>query len=174
MSTPRERILDTATRLFHNQGYNNTGINQIILEASVAKASFYQHFKSKDELCIEYLNKRHDYWFTAFSNFVAKANNTKNRILAAFDFIIEMNKKEDFRGCAFINILPEINIDQGGILEIVQSHKKDLKKFFERELNSKLLSTHIYLLFESALLESKLFKSNQLVTKSKAIINDII
>ena len=51
MNSPRERILDTATILFHQQGYNSTGINQIISEAKVAKASFYQHFKSKDDLC---------------------------------------------------------------------------------------------------------------------------
>lgn len=40
MNSPRERILDTAAILFHQQGYNSTGINQIISEAKVAKASF--------------------------------------------------------------------------------------------------------------------------------------
>ncbi len=49
-SSPKERILSTSIRLFYNQGYNATGINQIILESSVAKASFYEAFSSKDEL----------------------------------------------------------------------------------------------------------------------------
>jgi AcrR family transcriptional regulator len=47
MSSPRERILERASILFHHQGYNSTGINQIISEANVAKASFYQHFQNK-------------------------------------------------------------------------------------------------------------------------------
>ncbi|WP_395765358.1 TetR/AcrR family transcriptional regulator [Elizabethkingia anophelis] len=54
---PRERILATATILFHRQGYNNTGINQIIIKSGVSKATFYDHFKSKDDLCIEFFKK---------------------------------------------------------------------------------------------------------------------
>ncbi|HFK5573656.1 TPA: TetR/AcrR family transcriptional regulator, partial [Elizabethkingia anophelis] len=51
-NSPRERLLEAASLLFHTQGYNNTGINQIVIESKVSKASFYDHFKSKDELCM--------------------------------------------------------------------------------------------------------------------------
>lgn len=54
----RERILDTAFDLFYRQGYFQTGINQIIEEAGVAKATFYNNFRSKEELCTEYLRER--------------------------------------------------------------------------------------------------------------------
>ena len=60
---PRERILETASRLFYTQGYNNTGINQILDEAKVAKASLYLHFGSKDELGIHYLKAGRKEWF---------------------------------------------------------------------------------------------------------------
>ncbi|MFT6754704.1 MAG: AcrR family transcriptional regulator, partial [Urechidicola sp.] len=46
----KERIIATASDLFYNQGYNQTGINQIISEAGVAKASLYQHFRSKEDI----------------------------------------------------------------------------------------------------------------------------
>ncbi|MBL7881826.1 MAG: helix-turn-helix transcriptional regulator, partial [Chryseobacterium gambrini] len=55
MVSPKERIIETTFELFAKQGYNSTGINQIIAEAKVAKASFYQYFKSKEELCVEFL-----------------------------------------------------------------------------------------------------------------------
>ena len=51
----RKRIIDTASRLFYQQGYTATGINQIIEEADISKASLYQHFKSKEDLLLEYL-----------------------------------------------------------------------------------------------------------------------
>ncbi len=35
----RERILQTAMKLFYSQGIKSTGINQIIEESKVAKAS---------------------------------------------------------------------------------------------------------------------------------------
>ncbi|MBV7531043.1 TetR/AcrR family transcriptional regulator [Chitinophaga sp. sic0106] len=174
MNTPRQRIMDTATVLFHQQGYNSTGINQIISEANVAKASFYQHFKSKDELCVAFLEARHDYWFAGLLEHMDKGKNTQQKILAAFDFLIHMNKKENFRGCSFLNILSEISGDQAAILAVIQSHKKDLRNLFEKELEDELLSAQVYLLFESSIIESQLFKSNELIKKSKEIITKLI
>ncbi|WP_394803531.1 TetR/AcrR family transcriptional regulator [Niabella hibiscisoli] len=81
MSSPRERIVDQASILFHQQGYNSTGINQIIQEANVAKASFYQHFKSKDDLCVEFLNRRHVYWFDELLNYISRSKKLKQRLL---------------------------------------------------------------------------------------------
>jgi len=57
----KERIILKATELFYARGIHNTGINQIIKESKVAKASFYQHFPSKDDLvheCIEIYGNR--------------------------------------------------------------------------------------------------------------------
>ena len=57
-TTPvRQRILETATLLFYRQGINNTGINQIISESKVAKASFYQYFPSKANLVVASLHE---------------------------------------------------------------------------------------------------------------------
>ncbi|MDR6340587.1 AcrR family transcriptional regulator [Filimonas zeae] len=174
MSTPKKRIIETASLLFHQQGYNSTGINQIISEANVAKSSFYEHFKSKDDLCIAFLNARHDYWFAELNAYCAKSKSTKKRILSAFDFIQHMNEKENFRGCSFLNTLSEISREQGAILAVIQAHKNDLRAFFEKEVGEKLLSEHIYLLFESSIIESQLFQSNELVEKAKKIVNTLI
>jgi len=57
----KERIILKATELFYAQGIHNTGINQIIGQSEVAKASFYQHFPSKDDLvheCIKIYGNR--------------------------------------------------------------------------------------------------------------------
>lgn len=173
---PRQRILDSAFRLFHTQGYNSTGINQIIKEASVAKASLYQHFKSKEELAIEYLNVRHHYWFGKLAAFTEQEEKSSWKILRAFDFISLMNEKENFRGCSFLNILSEIPADNLSILSVIQSHKNDLRNFFAAILGkeNQLISDHIYLLFESAIMESRLFKSNWPVVQAKKILNPII
>ncbi len=53
----RDRILNTAGRLFLSQGYSDTGINQIIAESDAARASFYLHFPSKDDLGREYIRQ---------------------------------------------------------------------------------------------------------------------
>ena len=172
----REKILDTASRLFHQQGYHSTGINQIIQESEVAKGGLYHIFKSKEELCIEYLNQRHDYWFGKLNDFISGARTTKTRILAAFDFLYRMNIKEDFRGCSFLNILSEIRSSDKLILAVIQKHKQDLRDFFSQILSpaKKDLVDHVYLLFESAIIESQLFRNQWPIEKSKKIVHSLL
>jgi AcrR family transcriptional regulator len=174
MASPRDRIVQTASGLFGKQGYNSTGINQIISEAKVAKASFYQYFKSKDDLCVEYLNVRHQYWFNELNHFCAQEETTKSKVLRSFDFLIYMNQKENFQGCSFLNILSEIPMNNAEILNVIQHHKTDLRHYFTKLLMDDILSDHIYLLFESSLIESQLFKSNEFIESSKKIINTLI
>jgi AcrR family transcriptional regulator len=171
---PKERILETVSILFHKQGYNATGINQIIEEAKVAKASFYQHFKSKEDLCAAFLNERHAFWFNALEKFILKERDSKSKVLASFDFLIFMNQNENFRGCSFLNILSEIPPDNVKILTVIQSHKTDLRNYFKKLLTDNLIADHIYLLFESCIIESQLFKSNELIEQSKKIIQSLI
>lgn len=174
MSSPKIRIMETTFSLFANQGYNSTGINQIISESNVAKASFYQHFKSKEDLCVAFLEARHIYWFDELHKFTDSEKDARSKVIAAFDFIIHMNAKENFRGCSFLNILAEIPNDNIKIRNVIQKHKQDLRNFFLSLIPNENLSDHIYMLFESSITESKMFKSNELVEKSKIIINNLI
>ncbi|UMQ41304.1 TetR/AcrR family transcriptional regulator [Chryseobacterium sp. Y16C] len=174
MSSPKERIIATTFELFARQGYNSTGINQIVAEANVAKASFYQYFKSKEDLCVEFLNVRHEYWFNELNSFVSKEKEAKSKLMSSFDFLIYMNQKENFRGCSFLNILSEISSDNVKILNVIQNHKKDVRNYFSKLIENKDLADHIYLLFESSIIESQLFRSNELIETSKKIITQLI
>ncbi|KFF74828.1 TetR family transcriptional regulator [Chryseobacterium sp. P1-3] len=174
MSKPRERILNTTMILFHQQGYNNTGINQIIEESAVSKASFYQHFKSKDDLCIEFLDKRYAYWISELENFISGAQTVEERFLKSFDFLIFMNEKENFRGCSFLNILSEIPSEKVEIHKVIRSHKKALRDAFNKDLKDDMLSDHIYLLFESCIVTSQLYRSNELIKKTKSIVQGLL
>ena len=172
---PKERILQTATRLFHQQGYQTTGINQVIEEADVARASLYQHYESKEKLCIAYLNHRHENWFNGLKKFTEKVTEPKGKVLAAFDFLHAMNKAENFQGCAFLNILSEITDKDKDILALIQSHKTDVRKYLSSLIKAdKPVKDHIYLLFESAIIESKVFKSQWPVNEAKKIIAHLL
>jgi len=172
----RDRILETTFRLFHGQGYNATGINQIIAEADVSKASLYQHFRSKEDLCIAFLNQRHDFWFNALRAFTDKAKTPKTKVQAAFRFLNDMNERENFRGCAFLNIVSEITDDAVSIRNVIQSHKEDLRTFLRDILHeaNATLCDHIYLLFESALVESQVFRNAWPVERASGIATRLL
>ena len=46
----RERILQSAVRLFTRQGFDNTSIEEVMSDAELTRGAFYAHFKSKQEL----------------------------------------------------------------------------------------------------------------------------
>ena len=46
----REKIIDTSWELFHEKGFGETTINDIIREADISKGTFYYYFRSKDNL----------------------------------------------------------------------------------------------------------------------------
>jgi len=49
----RERIVESAARLFKRDGFENTGIDAIMADADLTRGGFYAHFKSKEELFAE-------------------------------------------------------------------------------------------------------------------------
>jgi|GEM_PF-5451540 len=57
---PREKLLDAAEALFYANGIHSVGIDRILAETSVAKATLYRHFPSKDDLVAAYLTRRHE------------------------------------------------------------------------------------------------------------------
>lgn len=110
--SPRERILATAGDLFYKQGYRATGVNEVIAIAGVAKATFYAHFPSKDDLCLAYLNDRNTRDAEDILEFVRARRTPLTRFLAFMESIEPWAVQTDFRGCQFINMVPEVpNVD---------------------------------------------------------------
>jgi AcrR family transcriptional regulator len=55
-STSRDRIIEAAIWLFYANGYNATGVAEILKKAKVNSGSFYFFFKSKEELLLAVLD----------------------------------------------------------------------------------------------------------------------
>ena len=55
----KEHILNVATGLFYREGLRAVGIDRIIAEAGIAKATLYRHFATKEQLIADYLRSRH-------------------------------------------------------------------------------------------------------------------
>ena len=112
MAVPaRQRILDSAYELFSRRGVRATGIDEVIKSASVAKATLYRHFTSKDELVLAFLQQREQLWTKGWVEQEARrrGDTPEAQLLAIFDLFHEWFQKEDFEGCSFINILLEMN-----------------------------------------------------------------
>ncbi len=49
-SNTKSKIINSAWKLFYDQGYDNTTVDEIISESGTSKGSFYHYFSSKDSL----------------------------------------------------------------------------------------------------------------------------
>ena len=161
---PKDRILETASRLFFTQGYNTTGINQILDEAKVAKASLYTHYGSKEDLGIAYLKATRQEWFKALHLFIAKKESPTEKILGSFDFLESNLKQNGFKGCRFINLRAEISDDNLEMRKQIAGHKTNLRSFFKTLVSEIIknkadqVADSILLLFEGAIVESKIHR----------------
>lgn len=162
----RHTIIETASQLFYANGYNRTGINEVISESGVAKATLYNHFRSKDELCLAYLDHRNKHFMEAIRAFVAPLNVGKEQLLGVFSFLKTFYNADGFNGCWCINTIAEIPEDNVIIRNEIQEQKKGLMQFMEglievaypkhtQEENEKL-AQKIYVLYEGAVAESNL------------------
>lgn len=104
----RERILDTAFRLFYAHGPRGVGVDTVIAESGVAKATLYRHFSRKDDLVLAYLDKVDQAWFGQLR---AAARNAceapRDQLVGMFDALGSAARREGYHGCAFINTAAE-------------------------------------------------------------------
>ena len=183
-SSTHTKILETASRLFYEQGYHLTGINQVIAEAGVAKASFYYHFSSKEDLCIAYLEKRHQDWFGWLQKEVEHSEDPLERLLSLFTFLERWLTNSDFRGCAFLNIIAEFPLPDSRIRLLVVSHKDALQAYIAQLVdnlgilasgnNSAYLVNAIYLLFEGTICQCQMYRTTEFIQSTKGIVNQLI
>lgn len=170
------RLIESASELFYQNGYNNTGINEVIEKANVAKASLYSHFKTKDALCIAYLNHKEEQFYNKLGVFLKDKQKGKVKVLALFDFLRELYREPDFKGGWSQNILAEINKENTLIKEEIFKHKSNLRNYITdlvvQNLKAKdpeKLASKLYLLFEGALIESYLQQDSWPIKDAKEI-----
>ena len=101
-------MLGTAFRLFYARGIRAVGVDLIIAESGVAKATFYKHFPSKDELVLAYLDKVDGIWTGQLRAAAEAAGpDPADQLVGLFDALVTACRREAYRGCAFINAAAE-------------------------------------------------------------------
>ena len=175
----KEHIITIASQLFYTNGYNATGINEIIAKAEIAKATLYHHFKSKEAICVAYLTQRHSSFIASLKESVSKKDLGKPQLLAIFDFLRDLYRKGDFHGCWAIKTLGELPPENVEIRSVIQQQKKELVLFLGEVVGDNIaniskaetekISGGLYLLYESAITESHLHKNDWPIHLAKSV-----
>jgi AcrR family transcriptional regulator len=124
-SAAKQRILDTADRLFYREGFRAVGIDRLIAEAGVAKMTLYTYFPSKDDLIVAVLQHREAQVLAFFRAAMARhATQTTDPLRAFFAALKEWFESPGFRGCAFQNAAVELADPAHAGTQFVRDHKR--------------------------------------------------
>ena len=118
---PRTRILEVADRLFYKQGVRATGTEKIMSVSSVAKATFYRHFESKEALVLAYLDDRD----RSFWDFLFNPDHPKD-VHEALVRIDRLVNRPEVTGCPFLLVASEYPDPAHPIHRRVIEHKDKL------------------------------------------------
>jgi AcrR family transcriptional regulator len=109
----RQRVLDSAYRLFSRRSVQSVAMDEIAAEAGVANDAALEQFGTKDDLVLAFLAQREQLWTLGFVELEARRRgfSPEERLLAIFDVFDEWFRREDFEACSFINVLLELGAD---------------------------------------------------------------
>jgi AcrR family transcriptional regulator len=154
-ASTRERLLDAAARLFHEQGVN-IGVDALCRAAGVSKRSMYQLFESKDELVAASLERAAPGYAAALLPAPDDGRSPRARILHVFERLEYLEPAQDFLGCPFVATAIQVKSPEHPATLIARRQKDALTSFFQHEArrggarDPELLARQLTLVFDGA------------------------
>lgn len=155
--------MSTADDLLYSEGIARTGVQRILEEADVARATLYGNFTGKEGLVEAYLEQRHDDTLTAITAEIGGAT-TPDEIFEAFLAVGERRSQATgFRGCAFSLAVAEMPEDGSVARRWAATHKGALKQLLVDSLAAlttaeaaDAVAEELMVLYDGALLSAAL------------------
>lgn len=183
----RERLLDAAAHRFYADGVNATGIDRIIADAGVAKASLYNNFASKGELVLAYLAERHSEWLDLLAARDELARSPEGRVLAVFDAYLDHARPDigdGFRGCGQLNAAAEFPAGDPA-RALVRRQKEEVEALLRTRVSDALgegtprataaaLAEQLSYLLEGAVARAGLEEHEERLLRARAIAADML
>ena len=167
-SDARQRIVESAERLFYAEGIRSVGIDRIIAEAGVAKMTLYNHFASKDDLILAVLQYREEQVNDMFAKSMQRhLRKGRDRLDAFFAALKGWFKSSGFRGCSFINACVELADADHPASQFSATHKELFRDMLEGILEESVgdkavvLAPAVSLLVEGAIVTAVMERSSK-------------
>lgn len=159
----KDQLLETAARLFYQNGYRAVGVDTITAESGIGKMTLYRHFDSKDELIAAYLQGSNARFWDEFEAVVAAAPDARGKLLAFFESLSFYVTHPECFGCPFLNAATEYpEADHPGH-QVALQHKQSVRERFRdlaREAGARdpqSLADQLMLVMDGAYMAARMF-----------------
>lgn len=122
-SEPRDRLLRTACELFYREGIHSVGVDRIVADAGVTRATFYRHFPGKENLVEAYLSWEDATLRGMFAAAATQISSPEQMLEAIIQGIADDVSRNHTRGCPFINASAEYPDAASPVRGIIRDHR---------------------------------------------------
>lgn len=133
-SAARERLLRTASQIFYTEGIHAVGVDRIVAQAQVTRATFYRHFPGKEDLVLAYLRAQDDSLRARLGADPQTPDEAAEVLRAMVEAMGGEICRTGFRGCPFINAAAEYPDPQHPVHALVVEHRAWLEGVARRAL----------------------------------------
>ena len=182
MTTPttapsaRGRLLASASRLFHERGINATGIDLVVRDAGVAKASLYNNFASKEALVVAYLEEELDGWVRNVRALDDPGSPRPQRVETLFEALAISVETHTFYGCPFTNAVIELP-ECASVRAVAERYRAVVRAHIAGLAGADAAATsvsRIVLLYDAAITAAKVGRDAALVRIAGAMAKELV
>ena len=166
-TSPKDKLFQTAARLFYQHGYRATGVDTIAAESGIGKMTLYRHFPSKDDLIVAYLQDSNQVFWDNFEQITKDATTPRGKLLAFFEGLQAYVLSPACYGCPFLNVATEYpEADHPGH-QVAVEHKQAVRdRFYELAYAAgasqpEALANALFLLMDGAYMAARMFGASQ-------------
>ena len=174
----KNKLIECAAELFFKNGYNATGINDILKITKLPKGSFYFHFDSKKALAIEvnfYFEKKLEEWILETAN----DKNWEEFITNLVKDMIKGAEEEKYFGCPLTTLGQELAFYEPEIAKYYSDSLKKLIYIFASVLERSgihkdktgKIANRVFVMYEGYLVYYRISKDIDVL---RAMSNDLI
>lgn len=169
--------METASALFAEHGIRAVGIDRILAESGVARASLYSVYGSKDALVVAYLDRLDRRDRARWDDAVAGVRDPAAKILTFFDLALASAPSKGYRGCQYSNAATEFPDES---FAPVLAHREWLRDTLAGLLASAgiaepdVVALRIRLIYDGALAGSKLERADEPLRWGREMVAEIV
>lgn len=163
LPSTRDRLLDTAARLFFQHDYRAIGVDTIVAESGVGKMTLYRHFPTKDDLIAAYLRDTNDKFWVWFDEAVSAVEDPRGKLLAFFEALEKLATTPTCFGCPFLNAVVDFPEREHPGHVIALEHKQAVRARFCQLAeaagagDAAILADQLFLLMDGAFMAVRMF-----------------
>jgi AcrR family transcriptional regulator len=164
--SPKDKLFQTAARLFYQHGYRAIGVDTIAAESGIGKMTLYRHYPSKDELIVAYLRDSNQVFWSNFEQITNDAPTPREKLLAFFKALQDYVVSPACYGCPFLNVATEYPETDYPGHQVAIEHKQAVRaRFYQLAEEAgarepKALADALFLLMDGAYMAARMFGSS--------------